>query len=627
MTFKEFASYLQKLEKTSSRLTMTVQLADLFKKLEQSEIEAACYLMQGKLVPKYESLEFNLSVKMLIRVLARLEARLKKDSAKHRSQASPASANTVNLFNESDFSFYETKVWKQYKKMGDLGLVGEKIVESAKLSLKAKTSLNQVYQELLLIAKEAGTGSQERKIKGTVELLAKLDAISAKFVIRIIIGKLRLGFSTMTMIDALSWAKHGNKSDNQVLDEAYQKKADIGKLAKGYLLVQLGKKATQKEIEKFLASYAIEVGVPVMPALCQRLNSAAEIIEKMHEVLAEPKYDGLRVQIHINKKRNLAAAALESDQKKSTQSKSLSVAVFTRNLDNASHMFPELSRILDKINCSSCILDAEAVGIDKKTAKILSFQETITRKRKHHVGKKAETLPIRFYVFDVLAVDDKSLLNKDLLSRKKILKKLFKNNQVLQQTPFLKTTDAEKLRKFHEEQLALGLEGAVIKRIDSVYRSGRKGWRWVKIKEEEGKHGQLRDTLDLLVMGYYRGRGKRASFGMGAFLAGILDKEEKITTIAKIGTGLTDEQLRQMKKRCDEAKVGKKPAAYQVNKNLKPDVWVAPKIVVEIAADAITKSPAHSAGVALRFPRLVKFRKDKGWEDVTTAEEIERIRG
>jgi len=612
MTFKQFSSYLQKLEQTPSRLAMTAILADLFQELDQVEIVNASYLMQGKLVPKYQSLEFNLSVKMMIRTLARLAA----------VNGSIANGDkTMDLFEETDYGTYEKEVSKEYKKLGDLGLVAELIVAKEKKAsvleinkddsagadnLKLLT-INQVHQALSKIAQDGGAGSQKRKVNALVNLFKQLDAVSAKFVARIIIGKLRLGFSTMTIIDALSWTKTGGKTESKQIENAYQKKADIGRLAQIYLAAK-----KQEDRIKALSDFNVEVGIPVLPALCQRLNSAAEIIEKMGEVIAEPKYDGLRVQIHFNK-------AGFKDSKPIYKT-------FTRNLDDTTHMFPELAQIADKLDCKNCILDAEAIGIDKKTGKVLSFQETVTRKRKHGVSQKAAEIPIKFFVFDILTLDDKSLIDKELVERKEILEKVVKNDQVLEKVKTLTTADPEELKKFHEEQLKQGLEGAVIKSLSSIYRSGRKGWRWVKIKEQEGTTGKLKDTLDLIVMGYYFGRGKRTSFGIGAFLAGVLGPDQKVLTVAKIGTGLTDEQLGEIKGKCDQHKVDKQPKQYEkIAKNLVPDVWIDPAIVVEIAADEITKSPSHSAKLALRFPRLVKIRADKGWEDATSLEEIKQM--
>jgi DNA ligase-1 len=227
----------------------------------------------------------------------------------------------------------------------------------------------------------------------------------------------------------------------------------------------------------------------------------------------------------------------------------------------------------------------------------------------------------------VLAVDEKSLLVTPLRDRKALLGDILQDTEQFIKTSYITTTDPKQLQNFHEEKLAEGLEGVVIKQVDSPYQSGRKGWYWVKMKHAEGEKAKLKDTLDCIVMGYYVGRGKRTSFGIGAFLVGILNDEKAIVTIAKIGTGISDEQLRDLKERCDSLKVATQPPLYSVAKELHPDVWIQPQLVTEIAADEVTRSPNHTAGIALRFPRLIKIRDDKSWEDATTAADVKQIVG
>ncbi|MDQ3009011.1 MAG: ATP-dependent DNA ligase, partial [bacterium] len=467
MLFSQFANHLQKLEGTSSRITMTEHLAELYRELSADEIEVASYLLQGQLRPSYEGVEFQIAIKTVIKALARV--------GKQDTEPTSKQAENLALFEAEDFTAAEAAVTVEYKQTGDLGTVAEQSLRTGHST--AKKSLQSVYQELLQIAEEGGSGSQDRKLQALVTLLQSLDAVSAKFIIRIILGKLRLGFSTMTMIDAISWSGTGDKSHSSALELAFQKKADIGKLAATYLA-----NPDQDTRLAALEAYTVEVGVPIVPALCQRLNSSQEIIDKMGEVIAEPKFDGLRVQIHIDK----------------TQSPPL-VRTFTRNLEETSLMFPELQTAFESLNCQSCILDAEGIGYDPQTGQLLPFQQTITRKRKHEVAATAKDIPVRFYVFDVLTIDGQSFLDKKLHERKDELSKLFTQNEVFYQTEYITTKDPEELRSFHESQLGDGLEGAVIKQLDSLYQSGRKGWNWVKIKEEEGTRGKLKDTLDCIV--------------------------------------------------------------------------------------------------------------------------------
>jgi len=386
----------------------------------------------------------------------------------------------------------------------------------------------------------------------------------------------------------------------------------LGKLALAYLVTH-----RQKSSQELLETYHAELGVPILPVLCQRLNSAAEIIDKMGPVIAEPKYDGLRVQLHF--KRDGFA------------DNGLTYKAFTRNLDDVTHMFPELAGLAKQLQAKDCILDTEAVGIDRQTGGFLPFQTTIKRKRKHDVSAKAAEVPICFFAFDLLWLDGQVLLNEPLSERKTKLTEVIKPADFLRDTEYLLIDEPGKLKKFHEEQLAMGLEGAVMKQPDSAYVAGRKSWRWVKIKEEEGSQGKLTDTIDCVMMGYYFGKGKRQAFGIGALLVGVVDRDGEgnltVKSLSKIGTGFTDEQFRQIKTLADQcgAPQGSKPLLYEVHKNLFPDVWLTPEIILEVAADEISKSPIHTAGVALRFPRLVKIRTDKKLDNATTMEELAAI--
>ena len=238
--------------------------------------------------------------------------------------------------------------------------------------------------------------------------------------------------------------------------------------------------------------------------------------------------------------------------------------------------------------------------------------------------RKANIFQFFVFVFDVLYRDGQSLIDKPLYRRREILRKILHSGKVFEITEEIVTDDAGVLREYHHQKLQQGLEGAVVKKYDGSYVAGRRGWNWVKFKEEETSAGKLSDTLDCVVMGYYRGKGKRVGFGIGAFLVGVRYKDQ-LLTIAKIGTGLSDEQWKELKVQSEKFKSKSQPKGYMVHKSLIPDVWVEPGIVAEIAADNLTRSPNHSAGLALRFPRLVRFRDDKNFQQATTLREVKQL--
>ncbi len=566
MLFLLFAEKLQSIESTTLRNRMTVELAALFKQLDKNEIESACWLLLGRVYPQYEGVEFQFAEKMMVRALAQTYG---KEIA---------------------------QVTKTYKALGDLGVTAQELAKGK----SSRKTVAQMFGDLKALAAEAGGGSQDRKLQLMVELLKSLDSLSVRYIVRIVLGKLRLGFSDMTILDALSWAMKGDKSERKILEEAYQNKHDIGKLALAYLTS--GKKG--------LEHFEIELGIPIQPALCQRLKTPQEMIAKMGKVFAESKYDGTRVQIHLAK------------------AGKWKVRTFTRSLEESSAQFPELHEVAKFFGHHDLILDCEAVGFDPKTNKLLPFQETIQRKRKHEVSEMSRKIPLRFFVFDILYLDGKNLTKVPLYERKEMLKQILQgvHSKTIQESDKIVTQSPDELREFHKKQLQAGFEGAVIKQYNSTYQPGRRGFSWVKFKEEETQEGKLSDTIDAVVMGYWYGKGKRTGFGIGAFLIGVKGSGERILTLTKVGTGLSDEQWRELKERCAKVPATEKPKSYEVDKLLIPDVWVEPQIVVEVAGDELTKSPNHTAGLALRFPRLVRFRDDKSVNQITTQKELASIK-
>ncbi len=544
---------------------MTEILGSLFSLATSSEIGKICYLLQGRVAPLFEAVEFGVAEKFIIRSIA--EA----------------------------YGVGEDIVLKEFKRTGDLGTAAQACYHVLEHDNKKRWGVREVYERLHSLTRESGEGSQEEKVAILAELLKDLDRLSVRYVVRIPLDKLRLGFSDVTILDSLSWMLAGDKSLREKLEDVYNVRPDIGFLAETVKTRGL----------EGLSRVRARVGVPILAALCQRLPTADEIIKKMGKVAVEPKYDGVRVQIHYEK--------------------TVRVKTFSRNLENTTAMFPELLEIAGQLDARQVILDGEAIGVDPKTGKLFSFQETMTRKRKHDIKEARRLVPLKFFIFDILYKDGEDVLNKPLSVRRNILEEVVKEGKILTISPQIVTSVPDEILRFYDERIKRGLEGVVVKKWDSSYEPGRRGYNWVKFKEEEGKTGKLTDTIDAVVMGYYRGEGKRTGFGIGAFLVGVRDRESFVT-LTKTGTGVTDEQWKELRRRLNTLKVGKQPKEYRgVEKIFLPDVWVAPKLVVEIAGDDLTKSPTHGAGIAVRFPRLVGIRDDKSPEQATTVAELKRM--
>ncbi len=589
MKFSTLSQYFSTLEQTSSRLAMTRLLAELFARVNEDEIGPICYLLEGRVAPLFEPVEFGIADQFMIRAIARA-------TDTPISAVKEAFSNTGDLGTAGEFLAGKGTINAKGAVYEQTALL---TTEKAKLAT-ANSSVLEVFDVLSTIARIQGIGSQEKKVELLAGLLAGVDPGSVRFLVRIPLGKLRLGFSDMTILDGLSWMLCGDKSKREVLENGWSVRSDLGYIAR----------TVKREGIAGIESIQPRVGTPIVPALCQRVATTEEMISKMGEVDAEPKFDGVRTQIHFTR-----GKGKNSDM----------IASFSRNLENTTAMYPELTKLSRYFTGESVILDTEAVGYDEKTGNFVPFQETVTRKRKHDIASASQGIPLKFFVFDILVKDGVSLLDEPLSARRKILRDALAEGGPFSMTDHIVTSDPEVLRSYHKAQRDKGLEGIVVKQWNSTYEPGRRGFRWVKLKEEEGKSGKLTDTIDCVIMGYSRGEGKRSGFGIGQFLVGILDGD-MFTTISKIGTGVSDELWQTLESRLSKLKVTHKPKEYaQTDKLLVPDYWITPSVVVEIAADDLTVSPVHGAGYALRFPRLVGIREDKSPQEATTKEEILRM--
>jgi DNA ligase 1 len=573
MKFFQVSQIFKQIEQESSRIAITKLLADLFQKATPHEAKILGYLTLGLLRPSYEGSQFNMAEKSALKVIALVLGKAEQTIKEHA------------------------------KRVGDVGSV---LLEGDWKSERDVT-LTNVYDRLVTFSKITGVGSQEEKIKDFAQLIGELDQLSACFVMRIMLGKLRLGFSDMTIIDALSWMLTGDKSLSDEIEHAYNISVDIGKIA------ETAKAGGIDAIRKM----KITVGIPIRPAAAERLPTAADIIKKIGPCVAQPKLDGFRLQVHLDK-----------------QSKVPKIWFFSRNLIDMSAMFPDLLEDVKKLDVQDLIVEGEAIAYDEQTDTYLPFQETVKRKRKHDIEEVAAELPLRLVLFDILYRNGSSLMDKPQQDREKLLKSVVQD-QALKSIIVIdekKVETAEELNAYFQENITAGLEGLVVKRPDASYQPGKRNFNWIKLKRHE-EEGMLEDTLDLVVLGYYAGKGKRTQFGIGAFLVGVYNHDEdRFETVAKIGTGLSDEGWRDLKKRCDREKVDHQMPNVIVDKSLVPDVWIAPAIVVMIRADEITRSPVHTAGrdkegvgYALRFPRFMEYRIDKSPTEATTIQELKTM--
>lgn len=566
MRFAQLVDYFERLEATTKRLEMFDILSELFQACERKEIDKVVYFCQEQLLPPFRGIEIGMAEKLILRAIAR---------------ATGAS---------------EAEVARLNKERGDPGLVVEELLQQRKTH-PAGMSVQEVYEALLRIAETTGEGSVERKIQMLADLFRRSSPKEARYIARFVLGRLRLGVGDPTILDALSKAVAGDRSLRPDLERAYNLCSDLGLVARTLF---------EQGIEGIRA-FRIRVGNPIRPALAERLPSAQEIVEKLGRCAVEVKLDGFRCQIHK-----------AGDQ----------VEIFSRNLERTTPMFPELiEAVRQQIDAREAILEGEAVAVNEETGEIYPFQVTVQRKRKHGVEEMMREYPLVLFAFDLLYADGQDYTPQPYATRFEVLSRLIRPDGRIRLVDRIITDDPRVIQQFFDEAIERGMEGIVAKRLDAPYQAGARGFHWIKLKRSY--KGELSDTIDVVIVGYFRGRGMQAKFGIGALLGAVYDPDsDTFKTVAKIGSGLTEEEWVRIRELLDQIRTEHRPA--RVESVLEPDVWVEPRYVVTVLADEITRSPVHTCGktneepgYALRFPRVVGWiREDKGPEDATTVKEI-----
>lgn len=573
MDFRELTKVFEKLEGTTKRLELTDDLAKLFSAASSGEVRGLCYLCQGVIEPEHTGLELGMGDKLCQQSIALAAGSKQKE------------------------------IVALYRKTGDLGEVAMQLLEKKSqhtLATPGGITVNKAYDNFHKIASVSGEGSQQQKIRLLAELLNNSTPIEGKMIIRFVTGNLRLGIAEPTILDALSVAAAGDKSLRSELERAYNLRNDLGLVAELFLAKGI------EEIRKIEP----QPFSPIRPALAERLENAEAIIEKLGECAVEGKIDGFRLQLH----------------KKGSE-----VKIFSRRQEPMTHMFPDLVQAVRKqIKAKEAIFEGEAIAFNETTGEFLPFQTTIQRKRKHGVAAKSKELPLKLFAFELLYRDGKDYTNEPYGKRRKKLEKMLARGEVIEPAKLVYCSTPKQLEEFFDECVSSGLEGIIAKDLHAPYTAGARKFAWIKLKRSYS--GQLADTIDAVIIGYYLGKGKRTEFGFGGILTAVYDAEEnRFRSIAKVGTGFTEEEMTQFKKMLDELKLKEKPG--NVETVLEPDVWVRPQVVVTLTADEITRSPVHACavgrlkghekeGLALRFPRLTQLREDRSASDATTEQEI-----
>ncbi len=575
MQYSEIVETYSKIEATTKRLEITSLLVELLQATPKTIIDKVVYLTQGKLYPDFLGIELGVAEKLLFRVLSRVSGKT------------------------------EDAVKTSYKMLGDLGLVAEQILsrKSQASFQKEGLTIDEVYNEFDKIAHETGQGSIDSKLKRLTRLIAKASPLEAKYVTRMALGHLRLGVAEMTILDALAISLAGGKKSRPALERAYNRSSDLGYVAK--ILAAGGVRAVE--------SLKVAVGRPIRPMLAERLSSASEILAKMNGTCAaEYKYDGLRIQAHISREW---------------------FRLYSRRLEDITPQFPDIEILLrSSLNRENpTILEGEAVPIDSVTGDLLPFQLVSQRRgRKYDLERTIKEIPIAFFAFDLLFTDGVDYTDHHYQDRRERLSELLMDGSKTRLSERRICTSPQQIDEFMQEAVADGCEGLMIKSIgpDSFYKAGARGWTWIKYKREY--KSEMQDTVDLVVVGAFAGRGRRGGTYGAVLLAGYDKANDMFRTVCKCGSGFTDKDLEKLPKILDRFKIDHNHP--RVESKLEPDVWFVPNLVLEIVGAEITLSPIHTsgmsaikpgAGLAIRFPRFTgKYRDDKSPEDCTTTDEL-----
>ncbi len=567
MEFQKLVDVYIELEKTASGNAMREILAEFFKIVPTEDIAKVAYLTLGQIASEYEGEVLGMAEKSVLKAVGMASGMEQK------------------------------KLGKMLDETGDIGLVAEKALQKKPQTLVplGKLTLHEVFEKLHKVSLLEGSGSQDARVSMIAQLLQKASASGAKYITRIVMGTLRMGVGDMTVLDALAIAYTGEKKNKEVLEEAYNLCPDVGVIAQ--TLVQEGLKGVEK--------IDVQVGRPIKMMLSQRVEVLAEVAQKMSgQVTVEGKYDGERVQAHKDKKGK--------------------ITLFSRRLENITLQFPDLVAYLEKnVDAKEFVVEGEVIAIDA-AGKCLSFQTLMQRKRKHDVADFVTKVPVQLKLFELLYYNGKSYVHESYVKRTGVLEKIVSCGKHLTLADKVVTDDVEEINSFFQKMLKSGFEGVIIKSMaeDSEYQAGTRGWNWIKWKKEYVK--EMSDTFDLVIVGAFYGRGRRSGVYGALLCATYNEKTDTFETLCKLGTGLTDELLEELPERLKKYKITHKAARLQVKKEMEADVWFEPHIVVEVLAAEITKSPFHTcgSGLALRFPRFVKFREDKKAEQATTSLEV-----
>jgi DNA ligase-1 len=570
--YEVVAEAYRDLEQTGGRLALTDRLADLLAATPAALLPTVCYLCQGLIAPEFAGVDLGLAEKLAVRAVA-------------------TAAGTG-----------PEQVAASVRETGDLGQTAEQLLTVTAPGRPASLPVTAVVETLHQIAGAEGPGSQGRKLDLLAGLLGHATPLEARYLLRLVTGGLRLGIGTPTILDALAQVHAGGRAARPVLERAYNICCDLGQVAA--TLVTGGVAAVEQ--------LQVRPGNPVRAMLAQRLSGAGEILAKLGgQCAAEYKYDGVRVQAH-----KTADGAIE---------------LFTRRLERVATQFPDVVKVLTAgLGPAEAIVEGEVVAFDAAAGELRPFQEVMFRRRKHGITEAVRDVPVGLFCFELLFADGQDLTRLPYPQRRAALAEAITVSPQLRLTTATQVDTPAALETAFEQAVTDGCEGLVCKSVSpaSHYQAGARGWMWIKLKRDY--RTELSDTVDLVVVGAFAGRGRRHGV-YGALLLAAYDPDaDTFAAVTKCGTGFSDAELAALPARLAPLARPQRPA--RVDARQQPDVWFEPGLVLEILSAELTLSPTYTAGwgqikqdagLAMRFPRFTgRWRDDKAPQDATTTGEL-----
>jgi DNA ligase-1 len=553
MRYEKLAEFYEEASGTTKRLEKIEILSKFLKHLSESDREVM-YLLLGDIYPEYDERRIGISNQLAIKAISKATGTESK------------------------------KVVKEWKEIGDIGKVAEVLTTKKKQATLHRhiITTEKVLKNLRKLPELEGKGTVNKKLALITELLTSASPIEALYLVRTLIGDLRIGIQESTVREALARTFFKGKEASRKVQQAIDNSNDLA------VVFDVAKKGRIKELEKI----HLEVGKPIKAMLAQKVSTIKDGFKALGTPCAvEYKYDGFRLIIHKQGKK---------------------VDLFTRRLENVSKQFPEVvDYILKYVKGNSFILDSEAVGYHKKTKKYTEFQSISQRiRRKYHIEKLQKDLPVEVNIFDILYYNGKSQLEEPFKKRTELIKKIIRNHpyKIIHAKQII-TSNEKRAKEFYKKALKDNQEGVMMKNLKAPYKPGRRVGNMLKIKPEE------RD-LDLVITGAEYGTGKRSGW-LSSFILSC-KKGDKYLEIGKVGTGIKEKSEQGI-------------SFEELTKKLKPliikekgkKVWFKPRIIVSVTYQEIQKSPNYNSGWALRFPRFTALRADKHLSEITTLQEVE----